>query len=256
MGCHCAAHAVVTGRRQPILAAWVGAAAANSWIVGLAGQPVASLPPAVAEPAPSTLSRAELLAEFGLPADVRIIAVAGRLVRAKAIDEAIWGFELVRVLHPSARLVVFGDGPDRPRLERFADLVSEPGCVHFAGYRADFAARLPHVDVYWQLDAPRRIPHALLEAMIARVPVVVSDVPVLGSVVSAGETGLLAGLGRRADVARATDQILSDANLAKRLGDSAAAHVQQHWSIENAVAASAALYRNMAPPVRPAAASR
>ena len=76
----------------------------------------------------------------------------------------------MRVLHPQARLVVFGDGPDRERLERFAGLVSEPACVVFCGYRADWTQLLPAVDVYWQLEPASTTPFALLEAMACGVP--------------------------------------------------------------------------------------
>ena len=56
------------------------------------------------------------LVRFNLPADARIIAVAGPLVRRRNLDEAIWAFELVRVLNPNARLLIVGDGPDPVRL--------------------------------------------------------------------------------------------------------------------------------------------
>ena len=98
------------------------------------------------------------LESWQLPADARVIAIAGPLVRRAAADEAIWCFELVRVLYPEARLLVLGDGPDRARLERFADEVSEPGCVRFLGYRADIAEILPHADVYWQLTSSTAAP--------------------------------------------------------------------------------------------------
>ena len=73
----------------------------------------------------------DLRAELELDATAPLVATVGPLERMKHIDEAIWCFELVRVLHPSARLVVVGDGLDRQRLERLALAISEPGCVRF-----------------------------------------------------------------------------------------------------------------------------
>lgn len=242
------AYAVATGRREPCVATWDAEGRAAAWFASIIGQSVAALPsgvpPSAREP---QRPRDAVLAELDLPPDARLIAVAGPLVRHKQIDEAIWTYELVRVLHPQVRMVVFGDGPDRARLERYADLVSEPSCVQFAGFRADLAELLPHADVFWQLDAARTTPYALLEAMAAGVPAVASDVPALRAAIVSGETGYLAPLGHRAGVARATDQLLSDAALAGRIGAAGAAFVARAFSLEKAFAACDALYRAVDP---------
>jgi glycosyltransferase involved in cell wall biosynthesis len=200
-------------------------------LTGGAASNAATIAPAVPLAQPAQRQRAAVLAELDLPAEARVIALAGPLVRGKQIDEAIWSFELVRVLHPQARLVVFGDGPDRARLERYAELVSDPAVVHFAGYRGDLLELLPHVDLFWQLTPSRSAPHALLEAMAAGVPVVASDMPAHRAAIEAGATGLLAPLGGRAAVARATDRLLNDAALAARIGTAARAAIGKNWSL-------------------------
>ncbi len=116
------------------------------------------IPPGVPTPPPSTRSRADVLGELSLPLEAPLIAVAGPLVRSKRLDDTMWHFELVRVLHPQARLLIVGDGPDRTRLEQFALQVSEPDCVRFLGYRDDLSELLTHVDVYWQLNASPATP--------------------------------------------------------------------------------------------------
>jgi glycosyltransferase involved in cell wall biosynthesis len=233
--------------RAPILAAWTTAGAEPRWVGQLAYGDLATLPPGAATPEAPPLPRNAALQELGLPTDARVIVVAGPLVRRKEIDEGIWCFELVRVLHPTARLVVFGDGPDRLRLERYAELVSEPGCVLFAGYRGDWLQLAAAIDVYWQLEAARTTPFALLETMAAGVPCVVSNVPPLTAAATPGVAGLAVGLRVRADVARATDSLLSDAGLAKKLGRAAAEIVAARWSLDKSTAVCEALYRRVSP---------
>jgi glycosyltransferase involved in cell wall biosynthesis len=203
-----------------------------------AGVPAAPVP---------TVSWAGWLERLSLPADARVIMAAGPLIRRKQFDEVIWCFELVRVIYPEARLVLLGDGPDRARLERFADDVSEPGCVRFLGYRSDIAELLPHADVYWQLDAPNATPSALLEAQAAGVPAVASDVPAHRAKITPGETGLLAPHGNRAETARTTDRIFRDRDLAERLGKAAATFVAKQWSLDAALAAYEQLYDRLLP---------
>jgi glycosyltransferase involved in cell wall biosynthesis len=236
-------HATISGRCGRLVAGWTGAGQTPAWIARLASPAVAALPPGAAPPTAPPLARDAALRELGLAADARVIALAGPLARHKEFDEAIWNFELVRVLHPAARLVLFGDGPDRPRLERYADLVSEPGCVRFAGYRGDWLRLAAALDVFWQLDPARTTPFALLEAMAAGVPAVVSNLPALTAAVEHDATGLVVRHRVRADVARATDQLLSDAALARRLADAARVVVQQRWSLDKSAAVCEALYR-------------
>jgi glycosyltransferase involved in cell wall biosynthesis len=193
----------------------------------------------------SARSRDELRAQLELPTGAQTIAMAGPLERRKKTDEAIWHFELVRVLHENTRLLIFGDGPDRERLERFAEEVSDPGCIRFAGYRDDVRELLPAADVYWQLDASPTTPLALLEAQAAGVPVVASDIASHRAAVVHEETGLLVPYGVRAEVARATDRLLADRAFAEQLAKNAAVNVAANWAIDDSIAAYEGLYQKV-----------
>jgi glycosyltransferase involved in cell wall biosynthesis len=192
-----------------------------------------------------SIARERRLEGLALPASAKVIMTAGPMVRRKQFDEAIWCFELVRVIYPEARLVLLGDGPDRARLEQFAEGVSEPGCVRFAGYRSDLADLLPHAEVYWQLGAPAATPWALLEAMAAGVPVVASDVAAHRAAIKPGETGWLVTHANRAETARATDKIFREPELAARLGAAAARSAAEHGSLDLSLDAYARLYEQL-----------
>lgn len=243
-------YARFSNRRERMIAAWDAHLPAPPWAARLTGVQSTTIPAALAPHKQSPFDRQTALRELGLDDDAQWIATAGSLVRTKELDEAIWCYELVRVLHPKARLVIFGDGPDRDRLERYARLVSEPGCVRFAGFRADLGDLLPHADAYWQLDPAWRASHALLEAWAAAAPIIASDVGAHGAAITHGSTGLLVALRSRADVARATDQLLSNADFARRLGQTAAETASQTWSVEKTLAACEALYHSQ-PPAAP-----
>ena len=209
---------------------------------GVAARRVELIRPGVPRSAPAVGTRSDWLAALSLPAGAKVVAVAGPLVRRKNVDEAIWCFELVRVIYDNARLIILGDGPDRARLEAFAAQVSEPGCVQFLGYRADMADMLPHADVFWQLDASPAMPLSLLEAAAAGVPAVASDTPAHRAAISQDRTGLLAPLGSRSEVARATDELFSNPERATRMGAAAAEFVAERWSLDAALASYDRLY--------------
>jgi len=219
--------------------------------MGIEPENLVILPSGVALPGPPTRSREELLAELQLPQATRLLAVVGPLLTHKRVDDAIWCFELVRVLYDKACLLVIGDGPQRRRLERFARLVCEPGSVRFLGLRADVAEILPHIDVLWQRSEWEAGPNAVLEAMAASVPVVATDIGPHAQFIEHERTGFLSPVGNRADCTRLTDQLLSDPERARHVGAAARAFVGQQYSVERMADAYQRLYEQIGCGVSP-----
>ncbi|MEX0939150.1 MAG: glycosyltransferase [Pirellulales bacterium] len=190
-------------------------------------------------------TRAEILAELQLPEDARLIGVAGSLVPLRRLKDVIWAAELMYVLHKNVHLLIFGDGPQRPALERFIWLLRGEDRFHILGRRDDLPRFLPQLEAFWSGGEETGVPLAMLEAMAAGVPVVASDVAAHRRVVVDGETGLLAGLGGRADFGRATDLIFRDRELARRLGEAGRARVAECFSAAAMVEGYLSLYREL-----------
>jgi len=203
--------------------------------------------PAVCQRSTPSLPKDQMLDGLDLPGDAQVIAVAGPLTRAKRLDEAIWCFELVRTLNERAVLLVFGDGCERQRLERFTRLVSEPKAVRFMGFRKDLDQWLPQVDLFWHPGEEASISTAVLESMAAQVPVVASDVPAHRELIEHGRTGLLAPIGSRAGLARHTLRLLENAALAQEIGKAAAEEVSKRFSSSTMVSAYRDLYQRLVP---------
>lgn len=175
------------------------------------------IPPGVPPAAPVARTRRELLLQLGLSSESRIIAVAAPLERAQLVDEAIWCFELIRILHDHAALVIVGDGPERSRLERFARQATDTNVVRFIPNVELLAEVLANAEIYWQPGASRWIPSSLLAAMQQNVPVIVADTPTHRLVVQEGVDGLLIPPAKRAVWARQTDLLMRDMELRRSL---------------------------------------
>ncbi|QDT01603.1 glycosyltransferase family 4 protein [Adhaeretor mobilis] len=212
---------------------------------GVPGDRVVVIPPAVE--VPSDLNpeptRSLLLSRLELPTDTKLIATAGPLLRDEKLDEAIWCYELLRVLHPTARLVIIGDGPDRARLERFARLVSDPSCIYFLGERSDAKKLISTADVFWQPSLSRSTPLALLEAMATSRAVVASDLPAHQSVIEDGKTGRLAPIIDRAKFTKASHELLEDDAIRERIGSAGRDYVREHHNLQSELASYHKLYQ-------------
>jgi glycosyltransferase involved in cell wall biosynthesis len=260
-----AAAARLRAARMPIVATLLMAPPTTSWLSsqvdrlavgseklsreyaerGIVAEKLMVAPPAVCRSSETSLTREQMLAGLGLPEDAQVIAVAGPLTRAKRVDEAIWCFALVRALNERAVLLIFGDGPERHRLERFTRLVSDPATVRFLGYRDDLRLWLSRADVFWQPGEQAAISSAVLESMAEQVPVVASDLLAHRELIEHGRTGLLAPLGSRAGLARHTLRLLEKADLTSEIGGAAAEEVLKRYSSAAMKGAYRDMYRHL-----------
>ncbi len=221
--------------------------AVRDWCAGhgLPEERLKTVPGGVPPARESDVARDQLLAELGLPADARLIGVVERLLPERRVKDLIWAADLLRVLHDNLRLVVIGDGPERPQLERFARLASDLEHIHFLGERTDVWRIRPHLDAFWTDDPQAGCAAAVMEAMAAGVPVVASDVPGHRRLITHDETGFLVPVAGRADRSRATDRLLADGELAARIGAAARQHVLSRFGIGQFVRRYSELYARL-----------
>lgn len=129
-----------------------------------------------------------LRARFGVAPDERMLLAVGRLGREKNVELTLAAFARVRL--PQARLVIVGDGPHRPELERRA---RELGIAQRTTFAREFArAALP--DAYASADAfafsssSETQGLVLVEALAAGTPIVALDTPQTREVIAGAGT--------------------------------------------------------------------
>ena len=160
---------------------------------------------------------ARVRSELGLAEDDLVVATLSKLRPEKAHDVALGAAALLRERFPGLRLVVVGDGDERPALEREAVPLGD--AVRFAGYRADVMGVLDAVDVLLHPSRADAFPTTLLEAMAASVPVVATAVGGIPEIVEDGATGALVSSPPRPEAfAAALGPLLEDQALRKRMG--------------------------------------
>jgi glycosyltransferase involved in cell wall biosynthesis len=167
--------------------------------------------------------------ELGLGAQGLVAAMVSSLRPEKGHDVALDTVRALLARFPSLRLVVAGDGPLRPSLERAAATLGDR--VVLAGYRPDILAVLDAVDVLIQPSRADAFPTAILEAMAASVPVVAADVGGIGELVRDGVTGtLVPGPPSTSAFATALAPLLEDGGRRRRLGRAGRERFEQEFT--------------------------
>jgi glycosyltransferase involved in cell wall biosynthesis len=123
-----------------------------------------------------------------VPAEARVLLSVARLVEQKGVDVAI---RALASLPKDTVLVVLGEGTERPRLLALAEELGVGGRVFLPGRQPDVAAWLRRTSVLVHPARWEGFGLGVLEAMLAGLPVVASDVSSLPELVVDGVTGLL-----------------------------------------------------------------
>jgi glycosyltransferase involved in cell wall biosynthesis len=172
-----------------------------------------------------------------LPRDAQVLLAVCRLEPQKGVDVAVRALPQIRERHPGARLVVLGEGPQRAELEQLAGSLDVP--VHLPGRVPDVAAWLRRADVLVHPARWEGFGLALLEAMLASLPVVATNVSSIPEIVSDGETGILVPPDDVSALAQAAVRVLEDPS-----GYGKAGQVRAHaeFSVERMISRTLGVY--------------
>jgi glycosyltransferase involved in cell wall biosynthesis len=161
-----------------------------------------------------------------------IIATAGRLSPEKGHKYLIEAMPRVLANKKDAVLLLFGDGPLRNDLARLAEKVGCADSIHLLGFVPGFSSFLKDVDLFVLPSLIEGFPNALLEALAAAKPVVATAVGGVPEIVSDGKTGVLISPGDSGLLAAAIINLLSDAGLARAMGEAGKEAVRKSYSFE------------------------
>ena len=144
-------------------------------------------------------------------------------------------------LPPDTVLVVLGEGPERGGLERLARELGVAERLVLPGRVPDVSAWLRRSHVLVHPARWEGFGLAVLEAMLAALPVVASRVSSLPELVADGETGLLVPPDDPAELARAVAQALGR----PELGAAGRERARREFSVARMADRTAALYRDV-----------
>jgi len=155
------------------------------------------------------------------------VGTISRLSHEKGIYFLIQGFKIL-LTKVDAKLIIVGDGIERPRLEKLIKDLNIEKRVTFTGNVINPFKYLAKMDVFVLPSLWEGFPNVLLEAMVCGVPVVASDS--VGGIKEAVEdriNGLLIKPGSSIAISEAIYELLSDKEKRNRMAKNAYESVKQ-----------------------------
>lgn len=178
-----------------------------------------------------------------LPPGARVLLAVSRLERQKGLDVAIEALVHVREQHPDAVLVVLGLGSQEAELNALAAARGIPGAVHLAGSVGDVSDWLRRAELLVHPARWEGFGLALLEAMLAGLPVVASSVSSIPEIVADGTTGLLVPPEDVTRLAEAICRLLDDPITAAAYGGAGLERARTSFSVATMTERTLAVYR-------------
>lgn len=157
------------------------------------------------------------------------LVAVGRLVPQKGFDLLLQAFALAAGDAPKWSLTIWGEGPDRAKLERLRDDLGLAGRVRFPGVTERPGIWIETADAFVLSSRYEGWGIVLLEAMAAGLPVVSFDCE-WGprEMIKHGSDGLLVPAEDIASLSNALVKIMTDEKLREQLGSAAAAAVKRY----------------------------
>jgi glycosyltransferase involved in cell wall biosynthesis len=175
------------------------------------------------------------------------VLVVSRLSVGRGIEHLPAIAEELRRLVADVHVVVAGDGPLRADLKRSLSERRLDDTVSLLGFRKDIAQLHAAADAYLSISAAEGlVGYGTLEAVMARTPVVASDIPAVTEVLRDGQDGWFVDPVNHLGVAAAVADALFDPERARERSASALSRVTERLDPRNAVAQLVELYKAVA----------
>ncbi len=181
-----------------------------------------------------------------VPAGHKLVVTACRLTRQKGLIYLMWAMGLLRHTRCPVHLWIVGDGPERSRLAFEVERMRVEGYVTLVGPRTDVPAILRRADLFILPSFHEGMSNAVLEAMLAGTPVVVSDVAGMRELVADGRCGRLVEPGYPKGIAAGIFQALKYEDETRRMAEEGKAWVRQEFSAERFVKRHEELFEELA----------
>jgi len=140
-------------------------------------------------------------------------------------------------------LIIMGEGICRQELVELSSTLQIQNNVHFLGHVENASTYLPALDIFVLPSRSEALGYVLLEAGLARLPVIATRVGGIPEIIENTVTGLLVPQGEAVPLKEALVKLLKDTTIQNTLGTALYKKVTEEFSLEQMVAKTFLLYQ-------------
>lgn len=183
----------------------------------------------------SAAEQQALRQRLGLDPDRQYVACIARFHQVKDHPTLLRAWREVQREQPEARLLLVGDGPERPACEALVRELQIGDSVEFWGIRHDVADILRAIDVFALTSVSEAASLTLLEAMASGCAVALTDVGGNAEIATEGVHGFLTPRGDHRRLAQRLSELLSTPQLTRQFGAAARARVVESFALSDVI---------------------
>ncbi|MBI4214945.1 glycosyltransferase [archaeon] len=183
---------------------------------------------------------------YRLTPNAFLIGSVAELHKNKGLEYLVEAIHVLSTLHllPSTlKLLIIGEGEERSALEILIKKHRLEDTVFLAGFIENAASYLKAFDVFVLSSLKEGLPYVLLEAGMAQLPSIATNVGGVPDILEHEKTALLVPTGDQETLALALSSLLKDSEKASRLGKNAGETIASLFTAENMLKKTASLYR-------------
>lgn len=182
-------------------------------------------------------TREEVRRMFAIPESGVVVGTVSRIYVEKGHTYLLRAMARLLPRHPELYVLIVGEGPLRPVLEKEAKTLGIADHVRFTGFYEDVPGALSAMDVFALpsiLD--EGFPTVVLEAQTMGLPVVASDTGGTAETMDVPKTGLLVPPKDAVALAHVLESLVSDASRRRAMGEAAQSWVRSAFTLEQMIA--------------------
>ena len=181
-------------------------------------------------------------AKLGLPADELLVGAVGRLEPEKAFDLLLRALAALRSRGMKLRVVIVGEGSDRPRLEALIRELNLGDAALLPGWQSDVKETYEAMDLFALSSLREGLPNVLLEAMALEVPCVATRIAGIPKLIADGTDGLPVDPGNLDELISALGRLAGSAELRSEFRRGGRATIERRYSFAQRIEKLAASY--------------
>jgi glycosyltransferase involved in cell wall biosynthesis len=178
----------------------------------------------------------EVRAQFGISDEACVVGTVSRVSPEKGHCHLLDAAASLVSRYPRLHVLIVGNGPARPSLEAQTARLGISGHVTFAGFVDALPPVLAAMDIFVQPSVLEEgFPTSVLEAQVAGLPVVASDIGGTRETMDVDTTGLLARPGDAGSLAEALELLVGDPERRRAMRKAAPAWIRRSFTLEHMV---------------------